>query len=174
MSTRFRTIDNLGVDQSIRYAEDQELLDKKFSQDEHLYTQTQIDVSIPSYWGEYDQLFETNKRNLAWAEFFFPALFNQQKRRLFTHALLPFLTSDEAYEMCKRKIIEKVQKDKERHQEQKKKRFQQGLQYDWEEEVNRDAAEKESKTLISLIDLISFLDKILMEINSKRNQYQKG
>lgn len=76
--------------------------------------------------------------------------------------------------MCKRKIIEKVQKDKERHQEQKKKRFQQGLQYDWEEEVNRDAAEKESKTLISLIDLISFLDKILMEINSKRNQYQKG
>lgn len=174
MSTRFKTIDNLGIDQSIRYAEDQEFLDEKFLKYAPIHTQTEVDVSIPSYWDQYELLFQTKKRHQSWAEFFIPPFYNEQKKRLFTHLILPFLGSRDNYEILKRKIKERINRDKLRYEEEKKKRFQQGLEYDWEEELNRDAAEKESKTLVSLIELINFLDKILEEINSRRNQYQKG
>ncbi len=174
MDSSFRTIDNLGIDPSVRYAEDQSLLDEKFSQDQIVRSKTEIDVSMPSYLGEFDQLFQTKKANLPWAQFFLPPYYNDQKRRLFTHVLLPHLESDDAYDRFKRKILERVKNDKERHQAKKQSRFQKGMEYDWEEEVNRDAAEKESKTLISTIDLIQYLDKILAEISSRRNQYQKG
>ena len=59
-----RTIDNLGLDVSTRYAEDQKRLDQQFiKESKAVSAQTQIDVTSPSYGSEFDLLFEITKRN---------------------------------------------------------------------------------------------------------------
>jgi Skp family chaperone for outer membrane proteins len=59
---------------------------------------------------------------------------------------------------------QKVERDKE----QKDKRQQ------YEEERALEEEEKEKKILTSLLNTITLFDKLIIEINSRRSQYQKG
>ena len=57
-----RTIDNLGVDVSNRYAQDQEFLDENILKEaRRIVPQTQIDVTQPAYPSEFDALFDCLK-----------------------------------------------------------------------------------------------------------------
>jgi len=168
-----RTIDNLGIDVSTRYAEDQRHLDDKLIKDTRgLSPQTQVDVTSPSFPSEFDTLFDLSKKNLSWADFQAPLRFNEQKKRLFTHQLIPSIGSPDKKESQAQKINAKVQSQIIRNQADKdsekdpKKKFAQDRE---EKELN-----KEKKVLLKLLDCIVYLDRDVGMVNARRLQYQKG
>jgi hypothetical protein len=170
-----RTIDNLGVDSSSRYAEDRKKYDATQASEARLIPQkTEIDVTIPSYPSEWEKLFESGKRNLFWADFYPPTGYNEQSKRLFTHRIIPSFGLEEKQEAQTLKINTLVgeleKRDQQESKEEKKKRFV----YAWEEERERKEKEREKKALLGLLSCIGSLDKTLIDINAKRNQYQKG
>lgn len=168
-STR-KTIDNLGLDTSIRYAQDQQYLDASIIKETRNVPGTaEVDVSAPFFASEFDTLFELNKRNQGWALFVNPPGFLDQRKRLFTFNIIPSLGSDELYELHAQSIRDKVQKDKEKNKE--KKRDKKG---NYEDDIELDEEEKESIKLLALLDIIHELDRLLKEVLSKRSQYQKG
>ena len=59
---------------------------------------------------------------------------------------------------------EKTEKDKE--EKDKRERYK--------EERILEEEEKEKKVLTSLLDTIAIYDKLIIDINSRRSQYQKG
>jgi hypothetical protein len=163
-----RTIDNLGLDASSRYAEDKQYLDEKIVKESRtVSTQTEIDVTLPSFPRELDLLFEMQKCNVFWAAFAPPAKYAEQKKRLFTHQIIPSLGSEDKKERLLQKIRSKIQAKKEREEKDEKR-------YQWEEQREREEEEKERNMLVALVECIAGLEKVLVEINSRRRQYQKG
>ncbi len=163
-----RTIDNLGVEFSTRYAEDRQKLDEKMvSESRSIPLQTEIDVTIPSYSSEFEQLFEMQKRNIFWADFHAPTGYYEQKKRLFTFQIIPNIGSEDKQETQLDRIKSRIQRQEEEDPERKKKRS-------WEEEREEQEKEHEQKALLKLLQKILLLDKYLVDINARRNQYQKG
>ncbi len=166
-----RTIDNLGVDVSTRYAEDQRLLDDKFIKESRgIPAQTTIDVTAPYFPSEIDVLLKAQPLQLPWALFSAPLHYSDQKKRLFTFQVIPSLGSEDKKESQAQKILAKLRslarkKEEEKEQEKEKREEQESL---FEEE------EREQKILISLLDTITNLDKLIIDVNARRGQYQKG
>jgi hypothetical protein len=172
-----RTIDNLGLDVSTRYAEDQQKLDQKLiKESKAIPSQTEIDVTSPAFASEFDLLFDTAKRNLPWAEFSVPEKYNEQKKRLFTFQLIPSLGTQDKKEGQAQKILAKFQgTTQHREKEEKEEKDQKGSKKrKWEEEKEKHEEDKEKKILMNLLNCILTLDKTMMDINSRRTQYQKG
>ncbi len=150
-----RTIDNLGIETSSRYAEDQTLLDQKLLKEIRVPVQAQIDVTQPSYSDELDRLFEMSKSHALWASFSAPLHFYAQKRRLFSELTIPQLGTIDKREVLLQKLLTMGTGG------------------------NGDTAQiekttEEKKALITLLNRIESIDKDLIDINSKRTQYQKG
>lgn len=60
ITPRSKTIDNLGIDTYIRYAQDQQYLEKDLIKESKLIpSQATIEVSTPSFSSEYEILFQT-------------------------------------------------------------------------------------------------------------------
>lgn len=172
---RSRTIDNLGIDSYVRYAMDQEYLDKELVKDSSFVPkQTSIDVATPFYSSEYEHMFQTTRRNRGWAEFYKPEGYGVVGKSIFTFQVLPKLGTDEMFQMQCAKIREKIERDRERNQERQRDRRNRGEPNDFEEDLELEQEEKESQILLNLLENIQALDKILIEINSRRNQFQKG
>lgn len=170
---RSKTIDNLGMDPSIRYALDQTYLDKSLSTDtSYISSQANIDVTAPYFSSEFDAIFQTSLRNKGWALFMYPPGFRDQRKRLFTFQLLPSLGTEETVQMHAQRLKERVDKEKERRRHKKRQNTHQDDAF--EEEIQLAQAEEESQKILRLITMICQLDKILIEINARRNQYQKG
>jgi len=170
-----RTIDNLGVDVSSRYAQDQKKYDKKLIKEARgIAPQTTIDVTVPSFSSELDTLLDSEKKNQPWAEFEIPMRYNEQKKRLFTHQIIPSLGTPDKKESQAQKIISKLQahvtrlraeEDKEETKDPKKK---------FASEKEEKELEKQKTVLIKLLDCILHLEKNISFINGRRTQYQKG
>ena len=160
-----RTIDNLGVDVSTRYAEDQKILDKTLIKEARtIPTQAEIEVTIPFFPSELEALLRFAPLQSSWASFIPPALYFEQRKRLFTFQSIPSLGSEDRKESQAQKILAKLQLLEDKEKEQKKKRNQHTL----EEE------EREKKILTVLLQTIATLDKLIIDINSRRGQYHKG
>jgi hypothetical protein len=168
-----RTIDNLGVDVSSRYAEDKRTLDETLVKEARaIPVQTEIEVTTPSFSSEIDSLLHIQPTNTTWASFFAPAYYFEQRKRLFTFQLIPSIGSEDKKESQALKILaklrsmaeERIQKDKGKNDERQQ----------HEEEKVLEEEEREKKILISLLNTIAMFDKLIIEINSKRTQYQKG
>ncbi|MCH9630238.1 MAG: hypothetical protein S4CHLAM37_02320 [Chlamydiia bacterium] len=174
-SSTTKTIDNLGMDTYVRYALDQEFLDKELVKDSrYVPSQTEVDVSSPFYSSEFEHMFETTRRNRGWAEFYNPPGYGTTKRAIFTFQILPELGSEEMFQLQSTKIREKVERDRKKNKDKQDQRKKNGQPVDFEDDLELQQEEKESQTLISLMENICVLDKILLEINSRRNQFQKG
>lgn len=170
-----RTIDNLGVDVSTRYAQDVSTLDESILKDARGITlQTQIDVTLPAFASEFEMLFELSKKNLPWAEFNPPLRYNEQKKRVFTHQLIPSLGTQEKRERETQKIIAKADTYVAKREGGKDREGQKNPQKKFMELQEEELVKKEKKILIKLLDCIIYLDKDVAAINSKRSQYQKG
>lgn len=149
-----RTIDNLGIETSVRYAKDMELLDTQLVRDASLIgqkteTSSLLRAHVPT---EYEQLFQVGKPVL-WAAFNPPPGFSG--KNLFTYKLIPSLGNEEDDRLAS--LEDALQKPfKDRKEEQ-------GEQED-----------KERKILLNLLRCIDKLDKTLIFINARRNQYQRG
>lgn len=168
-----RTIDNLGVDVSTRYAEDQKILDQSIIKEARsIPQQTQIDVTTPFFPSELEGLLRMSPLHSSWASFIAPTLYFEQRKKLFTFQSIPSLGSEDKKESQAQKILTKIQllekrqtKDASEEKDQKKKRQQ---------ELTLEEEEKEKKILIALLHTIASLDKLIIDINSRRSQYQKG
>ncbi len=163
MSTnKTRTVADLGIESSIRYAKDMELLDTRIVQDSQFIPQkTETSVLKPYIPKEFEHLFQVGKAT-TWALFAPPVGISGQN--LFTYQLIPSLGG-----------YEKTEEDSDRLaslEDVLKKPFarKQGESGDQEKEDE----ERERKILLHLLQCIDRLNKTLLFINSRRNQYQRG
>lgn len=168
-----RTIDNLGLDTSVRWAQDQKFLDASLIKESPFISkQTTIDVTTPSFTSEFDILFQTHQRFAPWALLQAPNGYDLQKMRLFTHQSIPSLGSDEFLSAQIEKIRDKVEASKK--ERNKKRQAKQGSEYHWEDQRDEEQELRESKTLIALLEYLQLVDSMMGEINARRSQYQKG
>jgi hypothetical protein len=168
--SRSKTIDNLGIDLSIRYAKDQEYLDKTFIKEViAIPEQTRIDASLPCFSSEFESMFQTSLRNKDWASFLTPPGFKDQKRGLFSFQIVPSLGTEDTQQLHADRIRSRLNRDREN-----RKKKQQEEKEAFEEDIEFKEEEKESEIILRLIELISNLDRILIEIHGRKNQFQKG
>lgn len=164
MSVKPRTIDNLGIDSSIRYAKDQEALDTRLIQESRFIPQkTEVSVVKPYVPTEFDQFVYSGKVTI-WASFSPPPDYFLQGRPLFSYQLIPSLGGTEKQEADTDKL--------ESLEDSLSKPFKEGDKERDQDE--QDKEEKERQVLIALMKCIGLLDKALILINSRRNQYQRG
>ncbi|MBI3211427.1 MAG: DUF5399 family protein [Simkania negevensis] len=168
-----KPIYDLGVETSIRWAQDQKYLDKSIIEESRFVTkQARIDVSLPFFKSEFDLLFQLKKRYRQWADFLPPKGFYEQRMRIFTFQVAPSLGSEDLQQVQLGKIKEKLTDEKKKREE--KKAQGEGAEYPWQEEREDRDEEKEAETLVDLLEYIIKMDKLLMDIQSKRSQYSKG
>jgi len=164
MTVKPRTIDNLGVDASIRYAKDQELFEARYIEESRLIPKkTEISVAKPYALSEFDQIYSLGK-TVSWAVFSPPPNFFLYDKGLFSYQLIPSLGDYEKLESDEDKIEtleDALQKSYERSGRD-------------QSDQDREKNEKERKTLLALFHCIDKLNKVLTAINSRRNQYQRG
>ncbi len=168
-----RTIDNLGVEVSTRYAEDKRTLDETLIKEARaIPVQTEIEVTTPFFPSEVDALLHFQSTGLTWASFVPPVRYFEQRKRLFTYQLIPSMGSEDKKESQTLRILAKLRSMEEERIEKEKEEKDKRHQY--EEERVLEEEEKEKKILTSLLDIIALFDKLIIEINSRRSQYQKG
>lgn len=106
-----RTIDDLGIDSSIRWAKEQQLTDlPSIRQSSQISSQVQIDVLTPRQENTFLALFETLKREQSWANFDAPPEYGKGRNNLFTNELVPSLGTNEQGQT----LIEKLRQMDER------------------------------------------------------------
>ncbi|MCB1081473.1 MAG: DUF5399 family protein [Chlamydiia bacterium] len=168
-----RTIDNLGLGPSIRWAQDQAFIDQSIVKESSFVSlQTTIDVSSPFFSSEFDLLFQIKQRFAPWALMLAPKGFNMQKMRLFTYQAIPSLGSEEFLSSQMQKIRDKVALNKE--DRMKRREEGRGAEFAWEDEREEEEEQRESKTLIALLEYVHVLDILMAQINARRSQYSKG
>ena len=166
-SPRSKTIDDLGVDISNRYAKDQQLYDKSLIQEaRRISSQTSIEPLAQAFGSEMEGLFQTSQRNQSWALFESPKNYYINSPYIFSFQILPSLGNEENFILLKQRVREKVEKEKK-----KKGKTRQSL---FEDEIEIKENEEESQKIIAFLDILEQLDRLIIEANSKRSQYQRG
>lgn len=165
-----RTIDNLGIEVSTRYAKDLKELDQKLLVEARgIQEQTEVEVTHPFFLTELEILFEPQKQQ-TWATFIPPQGYFEQKKRFFMFQLIPSLGSEEKHETQTQKILSLKTFSRKKRSDQQQEEEQESNHSDPEKEYH----EKEKKRLISVLQTIMHLDKEIQEINARRGQYHKG
>lgn len=162
MTSKPRTIDNLGIDASIRYAKDKELFEARFIDESQIVSRkSEISVSKPYIPTEFDQMFSSGEK-VNWASFSPPPEYLSFAKPLFSYQLIPSLGTYELHEDTDQlaALEDALQKEKDSHQDQSDK--------------ERQEEEKEKRLVADLLQCIARMDKSLALINARRNQYQRG
>lgn len=162
MTSKPRTIDNLGMDASIRYAQDQKLFESRFIEESKLIPKrSEISVSKPYTPSEFDRLFSLESKAQLWASFSPPPGFvGEFANSLFSYQLIPSLHLDEEHADPEELLNAALEKRREQNPNSSDEEKQE---------------EEEEKTLIAnLLKCIAKIDSSLRLINSRRNQYQRG
>jgi len=170
-----RTIDNLGIDASSRYAADQHNLNTEIVKSSgSIPRQAEIDVTTPSFSSEFDLLFDTGKKNSAWAQFSMPNDYNEQRKRLFTYQITPSLGTPDKVESLEHKILSKLKEPSEDLKKEAHNKPGELKLTDWEQNLEKGDQEREQKVLLQFLKTIHTLDRCVADISSRRMQYQKG
>ena len=146
-----KTVSNLPLDVSIRWAKDQELLaqTQPITQDADSISKHAIsDVNLPMSQSQLEALLGLDTLHPTWALFQMP---KGQRRRLFTSQLVSFLGSDEQQDT----LINRIQ----------------GATG---QEEDKEVWDREKGMLLEVMKLMSVLNKDLIDIVSRCKQYQKG
>ncbi|MBX7066193.1 MAG: DUF5399 domain-containing protein [Parachlamydiales bacterium] len=162
MTVKPRTIDNLGIETSSRYARDKAQLDTKIIEESRFIPlKTEVSVVKPYLPTEFEEYLMPGKLTL-WAAFEPPPAYFGLTSSLFSYQLIPSLGGYEKQEADTDKL--------EALEDAINKKFKDGKrdQQEGQEE------EKERKTVLELLQMIGKLDRTLTFINSRRNQYQRG
>lgn len=156
-----RTIDNLGVETSSRYARDKATLDTKLIEESRFIPlKTEVSVVRPYLPTELEEYLMPDKLTI-WASFAPPPEFFTQTKPLFSYQLIPSLGGYEKQEADTDKL--------EALEDTLNKSFKERGGGGQEQQE-----EKERKTLLSLLQVIGKLDRALTLVNARRNQYQRG
>ena len=164
MTLKPRTIDQLGIDTSIRYAKDQQLLDPKLIEESRWIPQkAETSVMKPYVPTDFDPHYMGEKGGTIWALFSPPPGYFTGGRLLFTYQLIPSLRNFETQEGANDHLTE-LEEALQKPRKRKKK--------NQDDDSPREEEEKES--LLELLRCIKKLDGTLALINGRRNQYQRG
>jgi|GEM_PF-590241 hypothetical protein len=175
MSIKSRTIDNLGIESSVRYAKDIEQLDvRMLEESKWIPEKTTVSAFKPYVPSEFAHLFSFPQKAL-WAAFFPPPDYYDRVGRFFSYQLIPSLGSYEKQEADTDKIgglEDALNKPFSR----KKKGDQEGSEGQDQEQSGEQnpEEERERQVVMSLLETITRLDRALVLINSRRNQFQRG
>ncbi len=179
MKTKPTTVDAIDIHAHHRYAFDQASLDPTFLTEPTLIAPHSKIAGISNIFSsKWEELFDIQKRSSTWAHFTPPSLYSFQSNRFFSYCLLPDLyweceneeenprsTSFElpplfAFQKTKRpskkeivNLASLMQKDKN------------------ESMID---FEKDKNSIITLLEALEKLNKLLSQIHSKKLQYQKG
>lgn len=148
-----KTVSNLPVDVSVRWTEDQKLLEQSrpyLTESMGISQHARKDVSSPAAFPEMDLLLGTLRVRPTWANFQVPPRYNEQRRRLFTSQIAPFIGTVEQQDLQIQRV-EAYSSDK-----------------------GGEEKEKEKETVLKLLKQVHSLNKDLVEIISRCCQYQKG
>jgi hypothetical protein len=160
VSTKSKTIDNLGVDLSVRYAQNEELYDRSLIEESKLIPKfAEISVISPYVSSEIDELFDYANKHNSWAGFSPPPNFIFAKKNLFSFNVIPSLGPIELQE-------EKMEKIKQKKQKKKKSNKEKLLMEEKEDDEN--------DILIFFFEALEKLNNELSSVNAKRGQYHKG
>jgi hypothetical protein len=149
-----KTVSNLPIDVSIRWAEDQKFLGETkpiVSESQGIAQQVQTEVMLPKTQSQIDILLNLATLHPTWAIFQMPPGFAQQRRRIFTSQLTSCLGTDDQQDA----LVVRIESAKGSEDDQER----------WEEEKKR---------LLRLLKLMNSLNKDLIDIISRCTQYQKG
>lgn len=149
-----KTVSNLPLDVSIRWAEDQKLLEETkpiIQESRGISQQVQTEVISGKTQSQIEQLLNLSNLHPTWALFAMPPGFAKQRRRIFTSKLASCLGSDEQQDALISRI-ESATGEKDDEQA-------------WQEEKEH---------LMALLKLMNALNKDLIDIISRCTQYQKG
>lgn len=162
MSVKPRTIDNLGIETSSRYARDQTTLDTKLIEESRFIPQkAEAAVLKPYISSDFEEYLMPGKLVL-WASFEPPPEGFMGTKPLFSYQLIPSLGGYEKQEEDTSRL--------EALEDTIHKQFKEGKR---DQQEGREE-EKERKVLLGLLQTIEKLDRTLSLINSRRNQYQRG
>lgn len=162
MSVKPRTIDNLGIETSSRYARDKSTLDTKLIEESRFIPlKTEVSVVRPYIPTEFEEFLAPDKQTI-WASFAPPPESFAYGKPLFSYQLIPSLGGYEKQEADEDKL--------EALEDSLSKSFKDGKQDNQEYQEE----EKERKAILFLLKTIGKLDRVLTLINSRRNQYQRG
>lgn len=161
-----RTIDNLGPEVSTRWAYDQNLLDVATRREGAIVTElTQKDTVTPTYTSEVQSLLkgDFNERTKV-ATLPPPAGYMEQNRHLFTNQITPRISKE----------IIVIQLDKIKNSQGPTSAGEDAGMLSWEtQKINEDWVSEQKKIQASL-ECLQQIDQDLIDINSRRTQYQKG
>ncbi|MGR3972975.1 MAG: DUF5399 family protein [Candidatus Rhabdochlamydia sp.] len=149
-----KTVANLPLDVSIRWAEDQQLLQESrpiIQDSQFASSHAQAEVALPAKQTEIVALFDLFKLHPSWATFKMPPDFINLRRRIFRSKLASFIGTEEQQEHLMAQLLASVGDEED-----------QSL---WEEEKGR---------LVQFLNLLNQLNKDLTDITSRCKQYQKG
>ena len=168
-----RTIDNLGIDASTRYAEDKKNFDETLIKEApSIPIQIEIEVTSSFFPVETQDFLQLQPSGISWALFSPPTGYFEQKKRLFTFQLIPSLGSEDKQESQTQKILTKLKSIQQQTKLNEVEVPDRRQQYENERALEQE--EKEKNILTSLLGTITQFDKVIIEINSRRTQYQKG
>ncbi len=160
MTLKPKTIDDLGIDASIRYAKDQELLEPRLLSEAQLISnKTTVSVLRPHLPNEFAEKFGFKQQTL-WATFSPPPAYFSSSPDLFSYQLIPSLWRSEEMQEQDPVLLVEEGLQRERPQDQS------------DEEQKEE--EEEKKVIVALIECMGRIDQSLELINARRNQYQRG
>ncbi|PIS02408.1 MAG: hypothetical protein COT85_05270 [Chlamydiae bacterium CG10_big_fil_rev_8_21_14_0_10_42_34] len=149
----------MGIDTSSRYARDKATLDTKLIEESRFIpSKTEVSVVKPYLPTEFEEYLFPNKLTL-WASFNPPPDYLTYSKPLFSYQLIPSMGGYEKQEADTDKL--------EALEDTLNKEHGQGKQDQQEEE-------RERKILMKLLKMVGKLDRTLIQINSRRSQYQRG
>ena len=167
LTPRSRTIDNLGIESSERYAKDQEYFDQKILTDaNYVPKSTLVQVAKPTN-SELDAIFETTQRNKNWGGFNFPPQFSSLGSTCFSFQLLPSVGAQEMMLSSLQRVSDKIEKEK-------KATFDGNPEEKNDFDLSVTQTISDGQKITKLLETIINLDKILTNINAQRNRYQRG
>jgi hypothetical protein len=149
-----KTVSNLPLDVSIRWAEDQKLLQETkpiIQESKGIRELVQTEVISPAPQSQIELLLNLAGLHPTWALFEMPPGYAKQRRRIFTSKLAACLVSDEQQDA----LISRIESAKGADEDKQM----------WEEEKEH---------LMALLKLMNGLNKDLIDIISRCTQYQKG
>jgi hypothetical protein len=160
MTSKSRTIDNLGLDASVRYAQDQKLFEAQFIEDSQIVARkSEIPVFRPYAPSDFDLIFGTGKTTM-WASLPTPPKMATAMHSLFSYSLIPSLKMDEDHQDLEEALQGAFDHQREQNPDSS--------------DEEKEEEEKEKEILIAFVQCVAKINQSLQLINSRRNQYQRG
>ncbi len=155
-----REVGNLGIDVSIRYAEDRGLVDEGIVRDAlAVSSKAKIGTIAPSFISEADTLLNLGPKNLTWGQFAPPKGFNEGQGLLFSAQIAPALGIADDLEQLSERIhnapLPKVDAS-------------------WQDQKKLQEVEKQKNILGHALEILRSRNKDLLAINAARSQYYRG